>query len=56
MNTIRGKIINPDTNRYVLKTSRKGQEVEKKYKFRATFYTLRPSTSNCFKFRFKGDN
>ena len=32
MNTIRGKIINPDTNRYVLKTSRKGQEVEKKYK------------------------
>ena len=31
MNTIRGKIINPDTNRYVLKTSKKGQEVQKNY-------------------------
>ena len=31
MNTIRDKIINPETNRYVFKTSRKGKEVQKRY-------------------------
>ena len=32
MNRIRGKILNPDTNRYVMVTSRKGKQVSKKYK------------------------